>query len=46
MDIAYLTAYCRTHLDFTNLQFDQAYFYYNLPLCVIDAVFSIGVHIP
>ena len=43
MDIANLTAYCRTQLDFTNLQLDQAYFYQSLPLCVIDAVYSIGV---
>jgi hypothetical protein len=43
MNIAKLTAYCRTHLDFANLQLDQAYFYQSLPLCVIDAVYSIGV---
>lgn len=43
MDIAKLTAYCLIKLDFTNLQLDQAYFYQSLPLCVIDAVYSIGV---
>jgi hypothetical protein len=43
MDIAKLTAYCRRKLDFTDLQLDQAYFYQSLPLCVIDAVYSIGV---
>ena len=43
VDIAKLITYCRTHLEFTNLQLDQAYFYQSLPLCVIDAVYSIGV---
>jgi hypothetical protein len=43
MDIAKLTTYCLINLDFTNLQLDQAYFYLSLPLCVIDAVYSIGV---
>jgi hypothetical protein len=43
MDIAKLTAYCRRKLDFTDLQLDQTHFYQSLPLCVIDAVYSIGV---
>ncbi len=39
-----ITAYCRTKLDLTQaILTDQAYSYYSLPLCVIDAVFSIGV---
>jgi hypothetical protein len=43
VDITKVTAFCRVKLDFTNLQLDQAYFYQSLPLCVIDAVYSIGV---
>lgn len=35
--------YCKLCLDFSKSQFDQAYFYQSLPLCVIDAVCSIGV---
>ena len=42
-DIVRLTAYYRTLLKFVDLQLDQAYFYQSLPLCVIDAVYSIGV---
>jgi hypothetical protein len=39
-----ISAYCRAHLDLTQAVLtDQAYSYYSLPLCVIDAVFSIGV---
>ena len=43
MEVTKLAFYCRMHLDFTDLQLDQAYFYQSLPLCVIDAVYSIGV---
>ena len=44
MDIAKIIAYCRNQLEFADLQLDQAYFYQSLPLCVIDAVYLIGVH--
>lgn len=37
-----LAEYCRTSLDFSKLTFDG--YYQCLPLCVIDAVFSIGAH--
>jgi len=43
MDIRRITEYCQTNLDLQNVQLDQVYFYQSLPLCVIDAVFSIGV---
>jgi hypothetical protein len=35
--------YCKTKLDLTNLFQAEEYGYHNLPLCIIDAVFSIGV---
>ncbi|MDK2982076.1 MAG: hypothetical protein PWQ55_2423 [Chloroflexota bacterium] len=38
-----LTKNCQIYLDFEYLQLDQAYFYQSLPLCAIDAVYSIGV---
>ena len=34
---------CKTTLDLTNLAQAEEYGYQNLPLCIIDAVFSIGV---
>ena len=44
MTIDAITAYCRAHLDLAQAVLtDNAYYYYSLPLCVIDAVFSIGV---
>ncbi|GAB4581372.1 MAG: hypothetical protein Fur0022_41190 [Anaerolineales bacterium] len=38
-----LAEYCKAHLDFSNLAAKTDYGYAHLPLCVIDAVFSIGV---
>ncbi|MCB9133779.1 MAG: hypothetical protein H6636_00020 [Anaerolineales bacterium] len=38
-----LAEYCKTHLDFSTLELPSDYGYAHLPLCVIDAVFSIGV---
>ncbi len=44
MTIDAITAYCRAHLDLAQAVLtDNAYYYYSLPLCVIDTVFSIGV---
>ena len=37
-----LAEFCKTHLDFSKFTFDG--YYQHLPLCVIDAVFSIGAH--
>lgn len=34
---------CKSKLDLTNLPHAEEYGYHNLPLCIIDAVFSIGV---
>lgn len=39
-----LIQYCKVQLDFTNLKQSEEYGYHNLPLCIIDAVFSIGVN--
>lgn len=39
-----LIDYCCTHLDFSNIPLPDDKKYAHLPLCVIDAVFSIGVN--
>jgi hypothetical protein len=39
-----LVDYCHGNLDLTNLKMPEEYGYTNLPLCIIDAVFSIGVN--
>lgn len=36
--------YCRKTLPLGSVPLSQEYFYHSLPLCVIDAVFSIGVN--
>lgn len=38
-----LCCYCEEHLNLTDAQLSESYSYDSLPLCVIDAVFSIGV---
>jgi len=42
-EIQTIVKYCKTKLDLANLVQAEEYGYYNLPLCIIDAVFSIGV---
>lgn len=42
-DVQLLVAYCRSNLDLTTLVHAAEYGYANLPLCIIDCVFSIGV---
>jgi hypothetical protein len=42
-EIQQIVSYCKSRLDLTNVVQDDAYYYQSLPLCVIDAVFSIGV---
>lgn len=42
-DIARLAAYADTVLDLARAQHGGGYFYQSLPLCVLDAVFSLGV---
>jgi hypothetical protein len=42
-DIQDFVNHCKTKLDLSNLPQAEEYGYHNLPLCIIDAVFSIGV---
>lgn len=42
-DVQKLSNYCCSTLDFDNLQSDENYGYSSLVLCIIDAIFSIGV---
>ncbi len=42
-DINLVTDFCKANLDLTNIEAPEEYDYSCLPLCVIDAVFSIGV---
>jgi hypothetical protein len=42
-EILKFVADCKTKLDLSNLIQSEEYGYHNLPLCIIDAVFSIGV---
>lgn len=41
--ISILSKVCETLFDLENLRLSSGYYYDSLPLCVIDAVFSIGV---
>ena len=41
-DIQRLVTYCRNHLDLTT-ELGAEYSYRHLPLCLVDAIFSIGV---
>lgn len=41
-EIERVADYCRAHVDLTDLPDD--YGYHSLPLCIIDAVFSINAH--
>ena len=43
MDTIGLSEYCERVLDLQNAKLSDEYFYQSLPLCVIDAVFSLGV---
>jgi hypothetical protein len=38
-----LSDHCESVLDLRNAKLNEEYFYQSLPLCVLDAVFSIGV---
>ena len=42
-DILTLAQFCKENLNFDNVKSGDEYGYANLPLCIIDAVFSIGV---
>lgn len=41
-DVACFAHYCRDHLDLSAVAPDDGFGYASVPLCVIDAVFSIG----
>ena len=43
-EIQFLAQFCKENLDLANTQLGEEYGYPNVPLCVIDAVFSIGVN--
>lgn len=43
-DIQNFISFCIFKLNFSNLTLVEEYGYHNLPLCIIDAVFSIGVN--
>lgn len=42
-DIVSLTQYCKDHLNLNDVELGNEYGYSSVPLCVSDAVFSIGV---
>lgn len=42
-EITRVATYCEQKLDLASIKLGEEYFYQSLPLCVIDAVFSIGV---
>ena len=42
-DIVVLAQFCRDHLELGEIKLGSEYGYSSVPLCVIDAVFSIGV---
>ena len=44
IDILNFISYYKSKLDLTDLVKAEEYGYHNLPLCIIDAVFSIGVN--
>lgn len=43
-DIKALADFCKAKLDLANAKLPDEYGYQSLPLCVVDAVFSIGAH--
>ena len=44
MNIRNLVSACEICFDLSDLKLSEAYYYNSLPLCIIDAVFSIGVN--
>lgn len=38
-----IAEYCKNNLNLANARLGEEYYYQSLPLCVIDAVFSIGI---
>jgi len=43
MDTENFVKYCKKNLNLEHAKLSDEYYYSNLPLCVIDAVFSIGI---
>lgn len=43
-EIKKIYSFCRNNLDLNDAKLPDEYFYASLPLCIIDSVFSIGVH--
>lgn len=43
-DAKIVAKYCSEKIDLKNAELSEEYFYQSLPLCVIDAIFSIGVN--
>ncbi len=43
MESTTIANYCKKVLDLANAKLSEEYYYNSLPLCVIDAVFSIGI---
>jgi len=41
-DINTIVEYCKSNLDLAKANFDDEDEYQNLPLCIIDAIFSLG----
>jgi hypothetical protein len=38
-----IAQYCAVHLDLQNAELGEEYYYFSLPFCIIDAVYSLGV---
>jgi len=43
MENTILADCCKKHLDFKNAKLSEEYYYKSLPICIIDAVFSISI---
>lgn len=43
-EIQKIADYCQKNLDLRNAELPEEYYYNSLPICVIDAIFSIGVN--
>ena len=39
----FIANFCRNNLNLRNAKLGNEYYYQSLPLCIIDAVFSIGI---
>ena len=39
----FIANFCRNNLNLRNAKLGNEYYYQSLPLCIIDALFSIGI---